>query len=264
MEYTCLLHACRERRKVGEHMQVQMTERDKRLIVILALIVIVVGFGWWGIRPALKNIMKMGTELEEQQELMQVNDTKLSKLFMYESEAESYKEMMIGEKKNYFPMMSSNEIDRLFTNMVLDRGLSAYDLSIRTGKTPVAVEPYQYSALAQVVAEEAERIKNEGSSLDGSSSEGDPFEYSSSPAYNSEIYGVDVSMRIAGDMEELKQLIEDISKSEKLLLVRNCVWTEQVSMVNTYDAESEEHVPMMESTTVLNINITLYMCDQSE
>ena len=246
-------------------MQVQMTERDKRLVVILSIIVIVVGFGWWGIRPAIKNNTAMSKELEEQEELMQVNETKLAKLFMYESEAESYNEQIALEKVNYFPMMSSSEIDRLFTNMILDRGLSAYDLSIRSSNTPVPVEPYQYSVLAGIVAEEAERIKNESeSSIDGV----DPFEYASSPAYNSEIYGVDVTLRLAGEMDNLKGLIEDISKSEKLLLVRNCVWSEQVSRVNEFvageDGEEGEYVPTMKTTTVLNVNLTLYMCDQSE
>ncbi len=243
-------------------MQVQMTERDKRLVVILSIIVIVVGFGWWGIRPAIKDNAKMSKEIEKQRVAQQVNDAKLSKLFMYETEAETYEEYISGVKDHFFPIMSSSEIDRLFTNMVLERGLAAYDLSIRIGSQPVPVEPYQYSALAVIVADEAERLKNESDS--SGSSEEDPFEYTSSVAYNSEVYGVDISMRLAGEMEDLKGLIEDISKHDQLLLVRNVVWTEQVSMVNDYDAETGEYLPTMQSTTVLNLNLTLYMCDQSE
>ena len=251
-------------------MQTQMTERDKRLIVMLSIIVIVVGFGWWGIRPAVKNASKMSAELETQEINRQLNDAKLSKLFMFEAEAETYVEEIAVAKKYFFPIMSSSEVDRLFTNMVLDRGLSAYDLSIRMGAKPVPVEPYQYSVLARIVADEAERLKNESSSLSSSSGESDPFEYTSSVAYNSEVYGVDVSLRLAGEMEDLKGLIEDISKSEQLLLVRNCVWSEQVSMVNDYVPYDEEtgeggdFIPMMKTTTVLNMNITLYMCDQTE
>ncbi len=243
-------------------MQMQMTEKDKRLVVMLAIIVIVVGFGWWGIRPAIRNNSKMSKELDEQQVLQQVNETKISKLFMYEAEAETYDEQAAEEKKHFFPMMSSSEVDRLFTNMVLDFGLASYDLNIRIGAKPVEVDPYQYSALAQVVAEEKERLKNE-SSAEGTYTE-DPFEYESSPAYNSEVYSVDVSMRVAGEMDDLKGLIEDISKSEQLLLVRNCVWSEQLSMVNDYDEESGDYSQMMKSTTVLSLNVTLYMCDQSE
>ena len=71
-------------------------------------------------------------------------------------------------------------------------------------------------------------------------------------------------------MEDLKGFIEDLSKSDKLLLVRNCVWSEQVSMVNDYsDYDSEtgeggEFEPLMITTTVINMNVTMYMCDQSE
>lgn len=251
-------------------MQTQMTERDKRLIVILSIIVLVVGFGWWGIRPALKNNKKMQAEVEKQQELMIINDAKLSKLFMYESEAESYEELIAEEREHYFPMMSSSEIDRYFTNMILDRGLSAYDLSIRVGSKPAPVEPYKYSAMAELIAQEAAEASQKSSSSKKNDEEEDPFDYESSHSYNSEIYAVDLSMRLAGDMEDLKGFIEDLSKSDKLLLVRNCVWSEQVSMVNDYSnydsetGEGGEFEPLMITTTVINMNVTMYMCDQSE
>lgn len=250
-------------------MQTQMTERDKRLIVILSIIVLVVGFGWWGIRPAIKNNTKMKADMEKQEELMAINEAKLSKLFMYEADAESYEELIAKEKPHYFPMMSSSEIDRYFTNMILGRGLSAYDLSIRIGGQPAAVEPYSYSAMAQLLAQEAaESSKKSKSSKD--SQEVDPFDYSSPHSYNSEIYAVDLSIRLAGDMDDLMGFIEDLSESDQLLLVRNCVWTEQVSMVNDYSAYDSEtgeggvYAPMMITTTVLNMNVTMYMCDQSE
>lgn len=247
-------------------MQTQMTERDKRLIVILSIIVIVVGFGWWGIRPAIKNNTKMKTEIEKQEELMTVNDAKLAKLAMYEAEAENYEELIAEEKPHYFDMMSSSQIDRYFTNMILERGLSAYDLSIRIGSSPAAVEPYRYSTLAALIEEEnAQKAKK-----DKNSKEEDPFEYSSALSHNSEIYAVDLSIRLAGEMDDLKGFIEDLSKSDKLLLVRNVVWTEQVSMVNDYSAYDSEtgeggvYQPIMQTTTVLNLNVTMYMCDQSE
>ena len=249
-------------------MQMQMTERDKRLIVMLSIIVIVVGFGWWGIRPAIKKSKDMTKELEKEEAQMQITDSKLSKLFMYEVEAEEYDERIAVEKVNYFPMMSSSEIDRYFTNMILDRGLSAYDLTIRIGGSPVKVEPYQYSALAQIVSEESEKMKNkskDSSKKNSSNKEEDPFEYESSPAFNSEIYGVDITLRLAGDIKDLKGLIEEISSAEQLLLVRNCVWSEQVSKVN-YPSDDEEggYTQTLQTTTVLNINLTMYMCDQTE
>ncbi len=250
-------------------MQTQMTERDKRLIVILSIIVLVVGFGWWGIRPAIKNNKKLKADLEKQEELMAINETKLSKLFMFEEDAASYEDLIAQEKPHYFPMMSSSEIDRYFTNMILGRGLSAYDLSIRIGGQPCPVEPYMYSAMAELLAQEAEE-SSEKSKSSKDTQEVETFDYSSPHSYNSEIYAVDLSIRLAGEMEDLKDFIEDLSKSDKLLLVKNCVWTEQVSMVNDYsqyDSDTGEggvFAPMMITTTVLNMNVTMYMCDQSE
>ena len=260
-------------------MQTQMTERDKKLIVMLSVLVLIVGFGWWGIRPALKSNKAMKAELEDQESLREINEMKLMNLPMYEVEAESYEELIAEERVNFFPIMASNEIDRYFTDMILSMGLSSYDLSIRVGTEPAPVEPYQYSKLAdQVALESVELALGSGLSTDeesdDSSSSGDelvdPFDYVSSSAFNSEIYGVDVTLRLAGDMNKLKALIDELSTSEKKLLIRNCVWSEEVSMVSDYanfdDSEDEDDVPAakMQSTTILNINLTMYMCDQTD
>ena len=273
-------------------MQTQMTERDKRLIVMLSIIVLVVGFGWWGIRPALKANKEMKEELEQQESEREINEMKLANLPMYEAEAASYEELIAEERVNFFPIMASNEIDRYFTDMILSKGLSSYDLTIKVGAEPVPVEPYQYSKLADQVALEAielelgntlstdENSKESEDSEDSEDSESsgdgleDPFAYTSSLAFNSEIYGVDVTLRLAGDIDKLKALIEELSTSEKKLLVRNCVWSEEISMVNDYsgysssddEEEDEDDAPvaLMKSTTVLNINLTMYMCDQTD
>ena len=262
-------------------MQTQMTEKDKKLIVMLSVIVLIVGFGWWGIRPALKSSKEMKTELEQQESEREINEMKLANLPMYEAEASSYEELIAEERVNFFPIMASNEIDRYFTDRILSKGLSSYDLTIRVGAEPVSVEPYQYSKLADQVALEAVELElgnvvDDDSEDDDTSSEEqeseDPMAYTSSVAFNSEIYGVDVSLRLAGDMDKLMSFIEELSTSEKKLLVRNCVWSEEISMVNDYrgynsisdDSEDEELVPMMKSTTVLNINLTMYMCDQTD
>ncbi len=240
-------------------MQVQMTERDKRLIVILTIVVLIVGFGWWGIRPAIRDNAELKEELEEQEDLRVINEQKLSKLLMYEAEADSYAELINEEKKHFFPLMTSSEIDRYFTNMILDSGMESYDLNMRIGSAPVKVEPYAHSALARLVEEAREGEKG------GEKTESDPFEYESGPAFNSEVYGVDVALRLAGDMMTLKWFIEDLSDSENLLLIRNCVWTTEniMNRVQEDPGDGEEDIPLMSSRTVLNINLTLYMCDRS-
>ena len=268
-------------------MQVEMTERDKRLIVMLSVLVLIVGFGWWGIRPALKNEALMKAELEEEEELQEINMKKLAMLPMYASEAEETEKQTLGEREHYFPRMSASEIDRYFTGMILERGMSSYDLTIRIASDPAPVEPYRYSTLAAVV-EAAQDMPEDDSDSEGTEEEEDPFDYTTSPAFNSEIYPAEINLRLAGDKHDLMSFIEELSKSEKLILVENCVWTEEVSMLNDYSdfsmdeeteapeaveggeegegegTEEEEREPIMVTTTVLNLNLIMYMCDQTE
>ncbi len=276
-------------------MQTQMTERDKRLIVMLSLIVIIVGFGWWGIRPSIKSARESNKEYEQQKAIQQINDMKLSQLPIYQVEAESYDELIEVEKEKYFPLMKSSEVDRYFTDMALAHNLYAYDLGINMGKEPVAVEPYQYSSLAAEVEAAAEQLEmmEDAASASGSSTASasgsstastsgssekkdagtdeesstvsteeteDPLAYEPSIAFNSEIYGVDINMRLSGKRSDLEGLIDELSKSEKRILVKNFVWSEEVSRVETENADGET-VSGLTSTSVLNVNLTLYMCD---
>ena len=272
-------------------MQTQMTERDKRLIVMLSLIVIIVGFGWWGIRPALKSTKNVNKEYAQQKDLQEINELKLSQLSIFQVEAERYDELVKEEQKNFYPIMSSSEIDKHFTDMALSHHLNAYDLSINIGKTPADVNPYQYSKLADQVATAAVELalseqqaeddldlptnnKNKNQDTVSTEEEEDPFSYIPSIAYNSEIYGVDIAMRLSGDREDLQAMIDEISHSEKKSLVRNFVWSEETSMISApeptpsaEDADSDEPglpAATMRVTAVLNINLTLYMCDTSD
>ena len=272
-------------------MQTQMTERDKRLIVMLSLIVIIVGFGWWGIRPALKSTKTVKKEYNQQKDLQEVNELKLSQLPMYQVEAEKYDEMVAEEQKNFYSIMTSGEIDRLFTDMALSHHLNSYDLSISIGREPTEVRPYQYSALAAQVENAATELaaqqqadmdetqdkkdSTEAATEAATEEVEDPFAYVPSIAYNSEIYAVDISMRLSGERKDLQALIDELSNSEKKILVRNFVWSEEITMgqpkqavVTTEEnasADTEaEDAYTMHVTSVLNINLTLYMCDTSD
>ena len=46
-------------------MQKQITEHDKKLIVFLLVFVIVVGAGYWGVFPIVKEIMATDEKIEE-------------------------------------------------------------------------------------------------------------------------------------------------------------------------------------------------------
>lgn len=126
-------------------MKLEMTEKDKRLLIMLSIFVIVVCIGYWGVYPVIKDIIDMDKQIEEQKLVKEDNQYKLTQIPMLEADNDSWKEDIQSVRKSFFPMMKSADIDEYFTDMVLGYGLSAYDLSIQISADETDLEPYIYS-----------------------------------------------------------------------------------------------------------------------
>ena len=59
-------------------MQMQMTEKDKKLIVFLAIFVILVAGGYWGIYPVVSNISSVQEQIEDEKALQDMNMVKIA------------------------------------------------------------------------------------------------------------------------------------------------------------------------------------------
>ena len=263
-------------------MQTEMTERDKRLIVALSIFVIVVAIAYWGIRPALKDIKAINKDIEEQQEIEKINEKKLSMLSLYQAMQEEYLAEVDTKTEQFYPMMNSDEIDKLFTLEVLKRGFSSYDLAIAIDNMPVDMEPYMYSQLAAAIetgeSTDAYETVNEESLLPGADktedeSEGKNEDKDSGESedasellpedVNTDIYSATVTMRLGGDKKALENYIDDLYKTDKKLLVNSYAWSEDVT-IDAADAEralyvEEEGGVNVNVETVLDISVTIYM-----
>ena len=263
-------------------MQTEMTERDKRLIVALSIFVIVVAIAYWGIRPALKDIKAINKDIEEQQEIEKINEKKLSMLSLYQAMQEEYLAEVDTKTEQFYPMMNSDEIDKLFTLEVLKRGFSSYDLAIAIDNMPVDMEPYMYSQLAaaietgestdayETVSEESllpgddkKEDKSEDKNEDKDSSESEDASELLPEDVNTDIYSATVTMRLGGDKKALENYIDDLYKTDKKLLVNSYAWSEDVT-IDAADAEralyvEEEGGVNVNVETVLDISVTIYM-----
>ena len=263
-------------------MQTEMTERDKRLIVALSIFVIVVAIAYWGIRPALKDIKAINKDIEEQQEIEKINEKKLSMLSLYQAMQEEYLAEVDTKTEQFYPMMNSDEIDKLFTLEVLKRGFSSYDLAIAIDNMPVDMEPYMYSQLAaaietgestdayETVSEESllpgddkKEDKSEDKNEDKDSGESEDASELLPEDVNTDIYSATVTMRLGGDKKALENYIDDLYKTDKKLLVNSYAWSEDVT-IDAADAEralyvEEEGGVNVNVETVLDISVTIYM-----
>lgn len=244
-------------------MKMEMTERDKKLLLFLALFLIVVGIGYWGVRPLVKNIIQYNDDIEDEIALRDVNDVKIMELPMIEAENDELEKGIVKARTDFYPIMTSNEIDKMFTEMALNYGLYAYDLSISMPTEEAVLEPYQYSLKALTYSVEDEEFQTSSDiddMEDGDSEEDSEFEDLEDAQPGTGIYMSEVNMRVGGDEAVLQKFIDDLSKSKKKHLVKNYRWEENTSSNIVYnDAEYELNVTYEK---YIYITIDLFMCQE--
>ena len=92
-------------------MKLEMTQKDKNLLIMLSIFVIVVCIGYWGIYPVVKGIVNTNKEIATQKETQEENELKLTQVPMMEADNERFSNEIQGVRESFFPMMESAEID---------------------------------------------------------------------------------------------------------------------------------------------------------
>lgn len=244
-------------------MQLNMTQRDKNLLVMLSIFVIVVCIGYWGIYPVIKDISDINNEMQTQQDLQSVNELKLAQVLIMEADNETWEKEIQTAREQFYPMMTNAEIDDYFTNMVLDYNLASYELEISSSEEEIALEPYQYSERAALLEQQAGL---EQTGLEGQDDAGDVLEQvdNSTAAEGMPVFedvimtgicGAQVTMKLGGNEDDLLRLIEDLSNTDKKLRVCSYAWSEERSMGEI----SEEGEYEIEVSRVLTITLEIYM-----
>lgn len=248
-------------------LEIAMTERDKKLLVFLGIFVVVVCFGYWGIRPSIQKIQEMDKQITKYKSQREKMDLKIAELPMLEMENEELEEDIVKARENYFPMMTSDEVDRYFTDMALSYHLYSCDLSIEMPSTYCELLPYQYSEKAlngpveEVIETDpvTEIMEEEESSADAEDEE----EEDENPAMFEEtevshgVYGVKVEMRLTGEPADLANLVNTLSHSEERLRVMRYSYSTkrrmEISETGNYDVVEDK---------LLDISVEIYMCEE--
>ena len=258
-------------------MQTKMTERDKKLLFALVIIVIVFVIGYLGIYPLVKSVRKINKEIEEQEALQSENEIKLTNLTIIQVDNEKMEEDIIEKRKDFYPVMAASDIDKLLTGKALSYNLYSYDLDIDVNDTVVSLVPYQYSDRGEDDDTDASEDDQEdavdavdyldntyssGSSSGGSTDTGDASSASDGPTTDMSavgIYVAYVNMRLGGNRADLEKFLDDMVASGEKVRVVSYSWTEgrQLDYNNdgTYNLVTEK---------VLDISLELYMSDPGD
>lgn len=263
-----------------------ITARDKKLLYMLGIIVIVSLFYIIGIRPLNRKITKLEDRIEDAQVEHDTIKMKLYQLDMITDFKENAETMADKLSSRYYGMMVSADVDKLITNKALGYGLKINNLSIQTGKEPVNVLAYTNSeafATQQRIIEAQESsvdtdTESEASdaSKDTSSKADDGMVdidvlasinqesgiYEVTDTKPADVYSTSMILDVYGPHDKAQALLDDIIK-DKALRVTSYQWTDMTTL--PYEYVNGELVPIeQESSNRLVINFDLYMYDGSD
>lgn len=122
-----------------------ITERDKKLLYFLGLIVIASLFFIIGIRPLNRKIKSVEKNIDDAQIVHDTIKMKVFQLGTIQAFKENAETMQKDLSSRYFEPMVSAEVDKWITNKALGYGLKVNNLSIQTGDEPVVLLPYKNS-----------------------------------------------------------------------------------------------------------------------
>lgn len=226
-------------------MKLEMSEKDRKLLVFLSIFVIVVCFGYWGIYPAIKGTREIEKDIEKETKTQTLYDLKIAQLIDVKDQNDKLEEQIKTAKANYYGMMSSAEIDKYFTEMILSRNLKSYDLSIdlpNNENDTTKLSPYQYSEKA-IEEKNAKKDKSADKKEKNKGVTG--------------IYTATVSLKLGGDEEKIKKFINDISAMDDMMRICNFTWSGEKKI-----EETEDGAYTVDVEKVLTMTVELYMCEE--
>ena len=255
-----------------------ITERDKKLLYVLGLIVIVALFYILAIRP-LNNKISI---LEDKIDTAQVDhDTIQMKIFQYEM-LEEFQENAIKLDEElssrYYEKMVSADVDKMITGKSLGYGLKVNNLSIQTGRERFVLTPYTHSQNWEKYQEylaDSEDYDSSSSSktdsetedttvdLDAIASINDDYGmYYAADTASADVYATRVTLDVYGNREKAQRLLDEITK-DKSMRVTSFEWTSLTGIPLQYvDGQLVSYEP--DNAGRLIVNFELYMYDGKE
>ncbi len=209
-------------------MTLEVTERDKKLIVICSAVVIVVLLVFFALMPLINKGKKLSEDIVAEQLAKQEKEIKVNGypgLLGRQKEVFEQYEML---SSTYYPLMGSQDIDRLMTGIALANNTYIENLQIAMPdmETYASVDAY-----TDIFLPEGTSTQSEAAGFDGT-------------------YCVKVDMTLSGKREELQKVIDTCMAEQP---------RQQVTGFSLNDNSSINDNPCS-----LTISVNLYMCEDIE
>ncbi len=240
-------------------LEMKFTERDKKLVVFLTLFLLIVGGGYFGIRPLYTKVQELGTQAEELE--MQAEQTKshIASLPQIRTTNEQLQNDRQQELKDFYPYMESQELDKMITELTLQASLGAKNLTITIPEESYTITPY-FLTVSQ--KDEGEQLtESEQAYEDETTDDAQTFDTSESDGAERILYAAQLSVDATGTHAQLQKYIDLLSDDEKYpaLQVNSYSWG-----TDTWVGTDELGALLMQSSEQLHIELSVYMQGKEE
>ena len=182
-------------------MTLKVTERDKKILLVLAVFLIVLGLIAGVLMPLMENTQKLGEEIAEAEVEKQEKDMKVAALPGMRSRMEKAEEELSAMQERYYPVMKSVEIDRMMTNTAVNCGIQVLDMDIKMPDFTSYTTLLNYGDIVYGVEQE--------------NSENTPFDG---------MYTASLTMNMTGSRENLQSMLDVTVSQEPRQRVTDFSW----------------------------------------
>ena len=247
-------------------LEMKFTERDKKLIVFLSLFLLIVGIGYFVVRPLYEKVGQLqaqADELELQVEQTQNYLVRLPQLRKVNEELQGQKQ---DELQIFYPYMESQELDKMITGLTLHESLGAKNLTITIPDEPYVITPY-FLSVPQPDEEgqlsESEQAYEDEKADNTQTEDTQATEDAQAVDDGAEqvLYAALLSVDATGSHEQLQKYIDLLSDDEKYpaIQVDSYTWNNE-NRVGT----DELGALQMQPGEVLHIELSIYMQGKEE
>ncbi len=237
-------------------MQMKMTSRDKFLLTVMAFLLIGVGFIYYLIMPTLGRMDDLDLEISDAQIKEQEMKLKISMYPDYEQNLENMKQTAANETAQYYNLLTSQEVDRELTNIVLAYGLESVGLNISPA-VYTSSEPYSRSMLARM---------DELQEMAAAAAEDTQDDAQEEPAYPTRVDGVQdqiytcaVKLTVRGAEEDYQKMIDAFVNEYPAIRVTSISYQKEAARTVT---RVNGETLVREGSRELVLGLEMYMCDK--
>ena len=252
----------------------ELTKRDKKLLILLGIILVVTGFVFLAIKPLAVRLKETKANLEKEEELREINQKKISLYSDLADYDDALHKKIEKNVEDFYEMMTPEEIDRMLTDMALGYHLEARNLDIQIPEEEEKLEPYVFSEAAKNKLEndsgyesisgaagmyDVEAMMEEKSMLseDAKDTQEEETEAIEEDTLTFGIHTAQISMQLSGSEENLKAMLENLLKKNKSLRLTG------YSFDRNYNVYAGEYLgSVVRTENVLNITMEIYMYEE--